>query len=500
MDTPFEEPSIMDKTIAENCPTVSLVPPESSNGKPSYALVVQDVNKPNVKLDIKCDQGKNEEEMVNNASKAESKQLKKRAPFTCNFCTYSSHRQFLVLRHLKTHSNERPHKCDVCERGFKTAGGLQNHMNTHNGVKPKVCNYCNNRYTTSGELIRHIRYIHTHEKPHKCTQCDYAAVEMAKLRRHLLLHTGERPYQCQHCTYASPDSFKLKRHLRSHTREKPYKCDMCSLCFTQLNSMKVHRLKHKGSEKPVYQCDLCLVKCSRKADLRMHLQKLHSSDKPHECKRCGKSFPDRYSCKVHNKTHQGEKSFKCEICPYASATSHYLKAHLLKHTEKKPFSCDLCDESFKLKRMLHHHHDLYHNPDYVPKPRKKKTLLCNKCNQTFAHKGHLISHLAIHNHKTSPQEQALAHKQGRQKKVIAAETFKNMKPNGTESSSLVKVFEEDDDGNERIILPEVKKLMPIERSIRLEEVETCFGVEEENQEEEEKEEEVFGAELVFESL
>lgn len=55
------------------------------------------------------------------------------------------------------------------------------------------------------------------------------------------------------------------------------------------------------SQKPVYQCELCPAKCGRKTDLRIHVQKLHTSDTPLKCKRCGKIFPDRYSCKVHNK-------------------------------------------------------------------------------------------------------------------------------------------------------------------------------------------------------
>ena len=58
---------------------------------------------------------------------------------------------------------------------------------------------------------------HTHEKPHKCPDCDYMSVELSKLKIHMRYHSGKRPYQCPHCTYASPDTFKLKRHLRIHT-------------------------------------------------------------------------------------------------------------------------------------------------------------------------------------------------------------------------------------------------------------------------------------------
>lgn len=36
-------------------------------------------------------------------------------------------------------------------------------------------------FVTSGELVRHRRYKHTHEKPFKCSMCDYASVEVCEL-------------------------------------------------------------------------------------------------------------------------------------------------------------------------------------------------------------------------------------------------------------------------------------------------------------------------------
>lgn len=36
-------------------------------------------------------------------------------------------------------------------------------------------------FVTSGELVRHRRYKHTHEKPFKCSMCDYASVEVSNL-------------------------------------------------------------------------------------------------------------------------------------------------------------------------------------------------------------------------------------------------------------------------------------------------------------------------------
>ena len=37
----------------------------------------------------------------------------------CTYCTYTSTKRYLLSRHLKSHSEDRPHKCGICERGFK---------------------------------------------------------------------------------------------------------------------------------------------------------------------------------------------------------------------------------------------------------------------------------------------------------------------------------------------------------------------------------------------
>jgi Zinc finger, C2H2 type len=82
--------------------------------------------------------------------------------------------------------------------------------------------------------------------------------------------------------------------------EKPYECEICHHKFTQSNSMKAHRMIHEAI-KPVFQCSLCPTKCSRKTDLKIHVQKLHQSDQPVVCKKCSKSFADRYLFNVHRK-------------------------------------------------------------------------------------------------------------------------------------------------------------------------------------------------------
>eukprot|EP00095_Tigriopus_kingsejongensis_P012704 snap_masked-scaffold22_size673200-processed-gene-5.2 protein:Tk12704 transcript:snap_masked-scaffold22_size673200-processed-gene-5.2-mRNA-1 annotation:"transcriptional repressor ctcf" len=417
--------------------TVHIVPSDTGSNEVSYVLIVQPPDGQEAKAgeaedgeagpsgvydfdaddpgefddDFEMDQAKGK---VLKASTKRSQMVVQK--HMCNYCNYTTPKRYLLSRHMKSHSEERPHKCSVCERGFKTLASLQNHVNTHTGTKPHRCKFCEACFTTSGELVRHVRYRHTHEKPHRCTECDYSSVELSKLKRHMRCHTGERPYQCPHCTYASPDTFKLKRHLRIHTGEKPYECDICHARFTQSNSLKAHRLIHTG-DKPVFQCELCPTTCGRKTDLRLHVQKLHTSDRPMHCKMCGKSFPDRYTLKVHKKTHEGEKCFKCDLCPYSSISQRHLESHMLIHTDQKPFQCDQCDQSFRQKQLLKRHQNLYHNPNYVPPPPKEKTHECPECGRSFRHKGNLIRHMALHDPESTAQEKAIALKIGRQRKI-----------------------------------------------------------------------------------
>ncbi|XP_043218623.1 transcriptional repressor CTCF-like [Amphibalanus amphitrite] len=419
-----------------NFQTVTIVPSDGNADEVSYVLIVQPDSEEGQKhepedpesigvydFDERDEGGPQEEDSGDEDDKRKlTRMLTRKSSQTvtqahmCSYCNYTTPKRYLLSRHMKSHSEERPHKCSVCERGFKTLASLQNHVNTHTGTKPHCCKFCDANFTTSGELVRHVRYIHTKEKPHTCTECDYSSVELSKLRRHMRSHTGERPYQCPHCTYASPDTFKLKRHLRIHTGEKPYECEICGSRFTQSNSLKAHRQIHSG-EKPLYHCELCPTTCGRKTDLRIHVQKLHTSDRPIKCKRCGKSFPDRYSFKLHSKTHEGEKCFRCDLCPYMSTSQRHLESHMLIHTDQKPYVCQHCDQSFRQKQLLKRHVNLYHNPNYIPPQPREKTHECPECGRAFRHKGNLIRHLAIHDPEASAAEKQLALKLGRETKV-----------------------------------------------------------------------------------
>ncbi|CAL4077758.1 unnamed protein product, partial [Meganyctiphanes norvegica] len=78
------------------------------------------------------------------------------------------------------------------------------------------CNLCNFTAKYQSRLMRHMA-THTGERPHICPYCPYSAAQKGDLDRHLRRHTGERPYVCSYCPYSATRKHLLIAHLNNHT-------------------------------------------------------------------------------------------------------------------------------------------------------------------------------------------------------------------------------------------------------------------------------------------
>ncbi|KAI8815867.1 uncharacterized protein EV422DRAFT_547890 [Fimicolochytrium jonesii] len=129
-----------------------------------------------------------------------------------------------VMRHIQTHTGDKPYQCTVCNQRFSEAGIMTQHMRTHTGERPYKCPEpaCLREFAIAGALTIHKRK-HTGEKPFKCKAdgCEKRFAESSNLTKHLRVHTGEKPFKCpeQECDrkFARPD--QVARHRKTH--EKP---------------------------------------------------------------------------------------------------------------------------------------------------------------------------------------------------------------------------------------------------------------------------------------
>ncbi|XP_055386527.1 zinc finger protein 525-like [Condylostylus longicornis] len=243
----------------------------------------------------------------------QSSTIERVGKYRCKECCFSFDKEENLKKHEEVHQDffifERrkggEFKCDQCDKTYTFNYLLQRHKRLHTGERPYACTMCDAKFRHYNTLKEHYVFRHSEDRPFPCRHEGCGKSFKTKVSRtfHETIHSKELKFQCDECGKRFPRSSYLKRHRGTWHMDKtdrPYKCPTCPKSFCTQRNLKYHIYTHTG-ERPSC-CTICPAKFAKPCGLKEHM-KVHTGEKNYSCDFCGKNFARRTGLMRHRKTH-----------------------------------------------------------------------------------------------------------------------------------------------------------------------------------------------------
>jgi uncharacterized Zn-finger protein len=164
--------------------------------------------------------------------------------------------------------------CNDCDKVYKNRCSLNDHRRLHDGTAFK-CDECAYIFNTRQALDRHVRAVHTNDRPFACDSCMSKFALHASLSHHKrIVHEQVRNFECDYCQRRFNSSSTLRAHRRRHTGERPYACDECAEAFNRMSALRTHRHRQHSEQLP-YKFDQCDKSFAHSRRLVLHQLRVH---------------------------------------------------------------------------------------------------------------------------------------------------------------------------------------------------------------------------------
>ena len=140
----------------------------------------------------------------------------------------------------------RTYSCPCCSKTFPIIHQLKEHVRTHDDDRPHRCTKCHKRYKNVSHLTVHVRTVHEGRRPYRCAECDKAFSRRSHLTAHGVTHSAERRFECCVCRRRFAHRFQLTAHEPVHSGERRHRCTYCQKEFLRSGDLTRHTLLHMG--------------------------------------------------------------------------------------------------------------------------------------------------------------------------------------------------------------------------------------------------------------
>ncbi|XP_054709186.1 sal-like protein 1 [Uloborus diversus] len=227
---------------------------------------------------------------------------------TCRICYKTFACNSALEIHYRSHTKERPFKCNVCDRGFTTKGNMKQHLLTHKSKDLQPLLFASADNSVPDTETNSSTNVMSPRTSSPITSANESNLSQASN------HNTEK----KEIIPPVPTNFLPV----TTTPPAPIISPITQLPPVSVSSAPIKAIKTE-------------IETGSKRHLPEHVSttpgKKSSGFPKHYCHTCHKPFSSASALQIHNRTHSGEKPFKCVVCGRAFTTKGNLKVHMNTH-------------------------------------------------------------------------------------------------------------------------------------------------------------------------